>query len=771
MVADDTRSIESSILLVEDDVLSAMRTRRGLEQKGYGVTHVASTEQAIETALDENSPIDIILMDLELGSGIDGVQAAEEIVEQKAIPIVFLYSQTAPDIVERTEHISSYGYVVKDSSVTVLDASIKTALTLFNANRAAHEKKALQQEDEALLRALIETIPDLIWLKDPDGVYLACNPKFERFFGAKESEIVGKTDYDFVKKEQADFFREKDKAAMETGRPNINEEEITQADDGQRLWLETIKTPMYDSQGRLLGVLGIARDITERKRTEEQLRESEAKFKTIFENKGTATGTFDDDGIITSCNTKFAELSGYTKEELIGTMRWSDFVDGEDRDRLQNYHAQRTKKVENSPPTQYECWILDKSGQRKCVAVNVGTSESWRIVSLADITERVNAEKALKEGEERFRALHNASFGGIAIHDKGIILECNKGLSDISGYQYDELVGIDGLELISDDTRDRVIQNIYAGHEQPYEATGVRKNGETYPLRLQAGNAHYKGKNVRVVEFRDITESKRIERELHRHRAHLEELVSERTAALQAANDDLRNFAYIASHDLKAPLRAISRLANWLAEDYADVIDTRGKELTELLIGRVKRMDNLIDGILEYSRIGRVITQYRPVNLNELVMEIIDTLSPPEHIMVMIENNLPVIVGDRIRLAQLFQNLIENAIKFLETSKGDVRIGCMEDESQWKFWVTDTGPGIEERYHERIFQIFQTLHPFDEKGNTGVGLAIVKKIVEFYHGKIWVESTLGEGCTFFFLLPKTDSPDPCSTLDGGGVRA
>ena len=179
--------------------------------------------------------------------------------------------------------------------------------------------------------------------------------------------------------------------------------------------------------------------------------------------------------------------------------------------------------------------------------------------------------------------------------------------------------------------------------------------------------------------------------------------------------------------------------------------------MAALLIGRVKRMDNLIGGILGYSRIGRQHGENESIDLNALVTGGIETLAPPGHITVMAENELPVIFGDRTRMEQVFQNLIGNAIKFLDASKGDVRISCLEEESQWKLWVTDTGPGIEERRYERIFQIFQTLKPRDEQENTGVGLAIVKKIVEFSGGKIWVRSSVGEGSTFFFLLPKKEN--------------
>jgi len=158
-----------------------------------------------------------------------------------------------------------------------------------------------------------------------------------------------------------------------------------------------------------------------------------------------------------------------------------------------------------------------------------------------DITDRKLAEDALRESEERFKALHNASFGGITIHDKGVILECNRGLSQITGFTYDELIGMNGLLLVSEDTRDMAIENINSGYEKPYEAIGVRKNGQRYPIRLEARNIPYKGKDVRVVEFRDITGQKQTEAELEQHREHLEELVAERTKELEKRNEELES--------------------------------------------------------------------------------------------------------------------------------------------------------------------------------------------------------------------------------------
>ncbi len=297
-----------------------------------------------------------------------------------------------------------------------------------------------------------------------------------------------------------------------------------------------------------------------------------------------------------------------------------------------------------------------------------------------------------------------------------------------------------------------------------------------YPIFDSSGNI------VQVIEYNlDITERKRAEEELRKHREHLQELVNERTAELSASNawlhqeiiehkraeerkaellkelesvnQELRDFAYIVSHDLKAPLRAISTLASWIATDYRDRLDAEGRQQLDLMIQRVKRMHNLINGILEYSRVGRIKEKTEEVNVNDLVKEVLEMIAPPENITVTVENELPTIVCEKTRIMEVFQNLLSNAIKFMDKPKGIIRIGCVADDGYWKFSVTDNGPGIEEEYFEKIFQMFQTLSSGRQE-NTGVGLTLVKKIITMYGGNVWVESEVGQGSTFYFTIPK-----------------
>jgi signal transduction histidine kinase len=245
----------------------------------------------------------------------------------------------------------------------------------------------------------------------------------------------------------------------------------------------------------------------------------------------------------------------------------------------------------------------------------------------------------------------------------------------------------------------------------------------------------------------------RLQREIDQRRR-VEDQQAETMARLGAVNAELTDFAYVVSHDLKAPLRGIRTLADWLATDYGDELDEDGKEKLTLLGRRAELMHGLIEGVLQYSRIGRVTEEAAPIDLNTLVAEVIDMLAPPSHIEIVTTNELPTIEADRTRITQIFENLLSNAVKYMDKPHGLIAITCESEGSFWKFSVSDNGPGIEEKYFERVFRIFQTLTSRDEFESTGVGLTLVKKIVELYGGKVWIESEVGQGSTFFFTLPK-----------------
>ncbi|WP_338351043.1 ATP-binding protein [Nonlabens tegetincola] len=220
---------------------------------------------------------------------------------------------------------------------------------------------------------------------------------------------------------------------------------------------------------------------------------------------------------------------------------------------------------------------------------------------------------------------------------------------------------------------------------------------------------------------------------------------------LEARNQELSDYAHMVSHDLKSPLRSIDTLSSWLQEDYKNSLDATGQQHLDTVRENVLKMDNLIDGILQYSSIDKHNSDFYDVHPNKIISEIINSIVVPENIKLVV-NELPVIKGDTYRVRQLFQNLITNAITYNDKEQGYIEIGYNNSE-KGMFYIKDNGIGIDKKYHQKIFKTFEKLE--NKKGSSGIGLSIVNKIIEYYNGQIWIESEPGIGTTFYFTLPKT----------------
>jgi two-component system sensor kinase FixL len=251
----------------------------------------------------------------------------------------------------------------------------------------------------------------------------------------------------------------------------------------------------------------------------------------------------------------------------------------------------------------------------------------------------------------------------------------------------------------------------------------------------------------------DVTARRQAEEALQSANEDLEARVQARTAELSAINNELSQFAYVVTHDLKAPLRNIQQLSDWLSRDFARKLGKDGLELVTLMGDRVQHLQRLVDGLLACARVGRAPEVSEDVPTYDLLQRIIRLLTPPECVVIDVADHLPVVNGNTERLQQIFQNLLDNAIKYLDKPKGRVRVDAARLADAWQFSVADNGPGIPARYHEKIFQIFQRLHGGDGPAGTGLGLALVKRIVETRGGRIWVESVEGEGATLHFTWP------------------
>lgn len=625
------------------------------------------------------------------------------------------------------------------------------------------ERKKAEEElrkNEAQLQVLLNTIPDLVWMKDSKGVYLFCNQKFEKFFGKSVSEICGKTDYDFLDKKLANFFKLKDQEAIDNGVPSINEEEVTYADDGHSEILETIKTPVYDPDGGILGVLGIARDITERKKAEKELKESETRFKALH-NASFGGIAIHDLGIIKECNQGLSNMTGYSIEELI-EMNGLLLISEESREKVMN-----NIKAQYEKP--YEAIGLTKDGRKYPIRLEGQEipykGKKLRVVEFRDITEQKQSEKALKESEERFVMSMRASKDGLFDWDLTTNeIFYSENWKKMLGYEDDELLNVLSTwqNLTDDEGRDRslkkmewAIKNNIPRYEEEFKMK--HKDGHWVNI-LSRPEFVYNDKKeaIRVVGTHvDVTKQRQYERNL-------------KDALHKATESDRLKSAFLAtmSHELRTPLNAIIGFSEIIKDDYSieeiknfnNHIHTSGKHLLTIV-------EDLFDLTLIES--GQMTLRTTNEEIPKLLNNVFEIIKSEQQslekghleLKLLIPDNCQnlVIFTDAFKLKQILINLLKNALKF--TPKGIVEFGCkivQEHKNKLvQFYVKDTGIGIPNDKHQLIFDAFRQVEDSHTRvyGGTGIGLSITKKLVEILDGKIILESVVDKGSNFYFLLP------------------
>ena len=370
-------------------------------------------------------------------------------------------------------------------------------------------------------------------------------------------------------------------------------------------------------------------------------------------------------------------------------------------------------------------------------------------------------ESLLQESNNLLRAVFSNVIDGVVTLDaQGRIVSCNQAAIAMFGYDLPTLIGQNWQILIGNQNQDLVLIPTAARIEagvmgKLWQTMGQRKNGDYFPIEISISKIELDSRQIAIV--RDISLRQTTAAKLQARAKELVQLnyqLSRTNATLAARNQELDRFAYVTSHDLKAPLRAIANLAHWITEDLAEDLPPENKHQLELLRGRVDRMESLLDGLLEYSRVGRQNLPIELVNVNELVAAIVKSIDPPSTFRIKIAPNLPTVKTHQLLLKQVFIILINNAIQHHPSPAGLVEITATDLGDRYEFVVTDDGQGIEPQYHEKIYTIFQTLQARDILESTGVGLAIVKKIVETEGGTIRLKSSLGQGATFSFTWLK-----------------
>lgn len=595
-------------------------------------------------------------------------------------------------------------------------------------------KKAEQQVKDQLVftETLLNTLPNPVYYKDPEGRYLGVNNAFTEFIGMPESKIFGKTVFDLAPTELAQKHRQQDQLLFQSPGTQHYEWQVRNS-EGQLREVMFDKATFMDTAGNVAGLIGVMSDVTDHKQTEAKLRNQKDLLSHMLSNIPASVFWKDTDGVYRGCNEAFAHWAGVASPEaIIGKtdedLLWKDQAQTQrhsDLEVMETAKPQLNREAQQSQADGSQITVLTS----KVPLMDTEGKVVGMLGICSDITER-------KRDQEEIAILarfpSENPYPVLRILCNGTLIYANAASRPLLEFFQIEIGDVLPPQWI------HTVKEVFRNNTIITQELDC--NNKTYSLTLAPViEGHY----INVYAL-DITVRKLAEQ----HQAALME-------ELESINAELKDFAYVVSHDLKAPLRGIRTLADWLVEDLTEQLGQENREQLGLIANRADRMQSLIDGILEYSRIARNREDYKPVDLQNLVSEIIDSLSPPEHIYLEVIDKLPTVQAEPTRMTQLFQNLLSNAIKYIDKDNGHVRIGCTDKDEYWEFFVTDNGPGIEERHFERIFKLFQTLCPRNKSDSTGVGLTVVKKIVELHEGTIWVESQVGEGTTFYFTLPKS----------------
>jgi two-component system, LuxR family, sensor kinase FixL len=520
-----------------------------------------------------------------------------------------------------------------------------------------------------------------------------------------------------------------------------------------------------------------------------KLRESEVMQRLLLDSVPEAIFGIDMNSICTFCNNTCLRLLGYTRpDELLGT----------------NIHLRiHSKHPDGTPFPVEECRIFQACHDGK--GLHVDDEMLWRadgssflaeywsypllrdgvivgaVVTFLDVTERKRTEGALARSEMKFRTLFDSTTDAVMLLDDNGFFDCNPATLAVFGFADREEFcskhpadlspplqpcGTDSLTLSN-----RQIATAMEKGNNKFEWNHQRADtGKIFPAEVLLIVMELDGKPVLQAVVRDITERKQAE-EIAREKVAQDRLINlnaslEQTVeALNLANQELRDFAKVVAHDLKSPIRAIVTLSEWIARDYRDQLDEPGREQITLLEQRARKLNQIVDSILVYCGVGRTPMRKETVCLKTLLDRVIEDLCIPDRIRVQRVGNWPAMLCERQRVAQVFHNLLSNAVKYNNNPDPWIRIEARQTDTEWTFSVSDNGPGIDPRYHHKLFQLFQTIEDGPQGRGTGVGLALIRKVVEdIYGGAVRLDSAAHTGSKFTLSFPKHLFVEPSESV-------
>lgn len=607
------------------------------------------------------------------------------------------------------------------------------------------------QEKDSQLKGIFENINDAYVVMDLNGFVLKMNEAAVQMLGYDfrlEKVNLSKLVHPNEVQKTKDGFRELYNKGFLT---NFQLKIVSKAQGSKIVQINA--SMVYDADDTPIAAQGIVRDITHDIIAQEQLIASENRLSTLILNLDSGVLLVDETKNIVLTNNKLCEL-------FYLDMRPNQMV-GVDI----NVFAEANKHYFEDPESfvsaindliiNKEMTLADELRmvdgtvlERDYIPIYENNQYKGHLWSYRDVTLQRKYRRSIEVEKQKYsNIIANMNLGLLEVSNDDEILMANHSFLKMSGYTEKELIGRIAKEIfLSEESFEKVESensNRLIGKSNSYELLVKTKEGaERSWLISGAPNYNLKGEVIGSIGIHlDITDFRNLEKQ--------KELL---LIKLEKSNRELEEYAHIVSHDLKSPLRSINALVNWLKEDNQGKFDKASLDNISLLENTLEKMEQLISDVLTYSSITSESFENQTTDLNAIVEDLRHVLFFPKHIQMKVLNPLPIVRGDAIRLQQLFQNLIGNAIQYIDKDKGCIEIAVQEKPSHYQFSIKDNGVGIEKQHFEKIFKIFQSLNPHKE--SSGIGLSIVKKIVNQYQGEVWVTSEPGVGSTFFFTLKK-----------------